>query len=64
VFGPVDRDFPEDGVIASGPMDTPGWLYAELDPARLDAVRAGGAVFNHRDYPDSPAASTVIPLCR
>jgi len=64
VFGPVDRGFPEDGVIASGPMDTPGWLYADLDPARLDAVRAGGAVFNHRDYPASPAASTVIPLCR
>jgi predicted amidohydrolase len=63
VFGPVDRGFPEDGVIARGPMDTPGWVYADLDPARLDAVRAGGAVFNHRDYPAATAPSRVIPLC-
>jgi predicted amidohydrolase len=64
VFGPVDRGFPEDGVIARGAMDTPGWLYADLDPARLAAVRADGAVFNHRDYPAAPIVSAVIPLCR
>jgi predicted amidohydrolase len=64
VFGPVDRGFPEDGVLARGPMDTPGWVYADLDPARLEAVRATGAVFNHRDYPEPAAVSTVIPLCR
>jgi predicted amidohydrolase len=64
VFGPVDRGFPEDGVLASGPMDTPGWLYADLDPARLDAVRRDGGVLNHRDYPATPEACAVIPLCR
>jgi predicted amidohydrolase len=63
VFGPVDRGFPEDGVIARGPMDTAGWVYADLDPARLAAVRSLGAVFNHRDYPVAQAISTVIPLC-
>jgi predicted amidohydrolase len=63
VFGPCDRGFPEDGVIARGPMDTPGWLYADLDPARLDAVRREGGVLNHRDYPAEPAPCPVIPLC-
>jgi predicted amidohydrolase len=64
VFGPVDRGFPDDGVIMRGAMDTPGWVYADLDPVLLAAVRADGAVFNHRDYPESTAVSAVIPLCR
>ncbi len=50
VYGPADRGFPEDGVIAES-ADATGWLWADLDPARLDAVREGGAVRNHRDWP-------------
>ena len=62
VYGPADRGFPEDGVIAEG-ADATGWLWADLDPARLDAVREHGAVRNHRDWPphgarDGPAAVT------
>ncbi|MBV9655445.1 MAG: carbon-nitrogen hydrolase family protein [Acetobacteraceae bacterium] len=63
VFGPVDRGFPADGVIARGTPDRPGWLFAELDPARLDAVRQDGAVRNLRDWPQSvPAATILRPL--
>jgi predicted amidohydrolase len=51
IFGPVDRGFPEDGIIAQGPMDHPGWICADLDPACLAAVRHDGAVRNHRDWP-------------
>lgn len=54
VFGPPDLGFPEDGVVAAGAMDTPGWVFATLDPARVDAVRANGAVRNHRDFPRGP----------
>ncbi len=50
VYGPADRGFPEDGVIAEG-ADPAGWLWADLDPARLHAVREHGAVRNHRDWP-------------
>jgi len=53
VFGPVDRGFAEDGVVAAGALDAPGLVFAELDPARLQAVRADGAVRNHRDWPDA-----------
>ncbi len=52
VYGPADRGCPEDGVIAEG-ADADGWLWADLDPARLDAVREHGAVRNHRDWPPS-----------
>lgn len=51
VFGPADRGFPEDGVLAAGPPDAPGWVFATLDPALIDAVREHGAVRNHRDWP-------------
>lgn len=64
VFGPVDRGFPDNGVISRGPLDTPGWHYTDLDPARVAEVRANGAVFNHRDYPGEQVLSPVIPLCR
>ena len=54
VFGPADRGFPEDGVLAAGPRDTPGWVFATLDPALIEAVRDHGAVRNHRDWPRNP----------
>ena len=51
VFGPIDRGFPEDGVIAQGALDAAQWVFADLDPARIEAVRRDGAVLNHRDWP-------------
>ncbi len=63
VFGPIDRGFPDDGVIARSAMDEAGWLYADLDPAPIQAVRSQGAVLNHRDYPAAPPCCPVAP-CR
>ena len=63
VFGPVDRGFPDDGVLARGGMDKPGWLFADLDSARLEVVRRDGAVRNHRDWPATPAPCPVLPFC-
>ncbi|NKE47797.1 carbon-nitrogen hydrolase family protein [Roseomonas frigidaquae] len=54
IFGPPDRGFPEDGVVAAGAMDQPGWLFATLDPTLVEEVRANGAVRNHRDWPRRP----------
>jgi predicted amidohydrolase len=54
IYGPADRGFPEDGVIAQGPMDTPGWVFAELEEAAITAVREHGQVRNHRDWPRTP----------
>ena len=59
VFGPCDRGFPEDGVIARGQMDEPGLVFAELDPGLLEAVRQDGGVRNHRDWPAHPAGCRV-----
>ncbi|WP_439552723.1 carbon-nitrogen hydrolase family protein [Falsiroseomonas sp.] len=54
VYGPPDRGFPADGVVAAGAPDQPGWMFATLDPALIDHVRAHGAVRNHRDFPRGP----------
>jgi predicted amidohydrolase len=62
VYGPVDRGFPDDGVIVEG--DGAGWVFADLDPARLEAVRRDGAVRNFQDWPPGwrgPAAA-IIPF--
>lgn len=64
VFGPCDRGFPDDGVVARGEMNAAGWVYADLDPAAIAAVRDRGAVLNHRDYPPAPPPCPVIDLCR
>jgi predicted amidohydrolase len=54
VFCPADRGFPADGVLASGEMDAAQWVFCDLDPARIEAVREHGAVRNHRDWPRRP----------
>lgn len=54
IYGPVDRGFPEDGVLAEAAADAPGLVFADLEPARIAAVREDGAVRNHRDWPREP----------
>jgi predicted amidohydrolase len=61
-FGPVDRGFPEDGVLARGALDTAEFVYADLDPARLATVRQDGSVRNHASWPAMPPPCRVIAL--
>ncbi|WP_439576777.1 carbon-nitrogen hydrolase family protein [Elioraea sp.] len=60
IYGPADRGFPPDGIIAEGAEDTPGAVIADLDPGTIERVREHGAVRNHRDWPDEPITSAVI----
>lgn len=56
VFGPPDRGFPDDGVIALGDMNRAQWLYAPIDLEAVARVRAQGQVFNHRHWPEQGPA--------
>ena len=51
IYTPVDRGFPDNGILAIGEYNQPQWVYAELDLAAIDRVRAEGQVFNYRDWP-------------
>ncbi len=62
LYGPVDRGFPPDGVLALGQMDAPICVHVQPDRDRLDAVRRNGAVRNHTDWPGTPPpCPTVTP---
>jgi hypothetical protein len=43
-------------VLARGALDEEQWVFATLDPACIEAVRADGEVLNHRDWPARPFA--------
>jgi predicted amidohydrolase len=60
IYGPIDRGFSADGIIAEGEMDVEGWLFATLDPAALEVVRADGAVKNHADWPDAVGDAKLL----
>ena len=53
VFGPPDVGFPDDGVIASGEVDVPGWTFADVDRDAIRRVREDGAVLNVRHWGES-----------
>lgn len=59
VFGPPDRGFPDDGVIATGALNKPGFVYADIDLAQVAAVRRDGQVLNHRHWKEQPGASAL-----
>jgi predicted amidohydrolase len=61
-YAPPDRGFPDDGVLAAGTRDQPGWVETELDFDRLNAARGEAQVFTARDWdgqgrPDLAVAS-------
>ncbi|WP_031432755.1 carbon-nitrogen hydrolase family protein [Methylomarinum vadi] len=51
VYTPVDRGFPDDGVLAVGEFNKAQWVYADLDLAKMERVRLDGQVFNYKDWP-------------
>jgi predicted amidohydrolase len=50
VYTPVDRGFPDNGILAAGLLNAVQWVYADLELAKCEAVRADGQVFNYRDW--------------
>jgi predicted amidohydrolase len=50
VFAPPDHGLPDDGVVALGQIDNPGWVYADLTAAAIETARRAGQVFGHRDW--------------
>jgi predicted amidohydrolase len=55
VYGPPDRGFPDDGVVAQGKLNEAGWVYARIDLERVRNVRANGQVLNYAHWPEQTA---------
>jgi len=59
IFGPPDRGFPGDGVVAMGPLNSPQWVFAEIDLSHVEIVRRAGDVLNHRHWDEQRGASAL-----
>jgi predicted amidohydrolase len=59
VFGPPDRFFPDNGVIATGVVNKPGFIYADIDLERVAQVRRDGQVLNHLHWSEQPGAGAL-----
>lgn len=51
VYTPVDRGFPDDGILAIGELNAVQWVIAEISLGEIQMVRENGQVFNYRDWP-------------
>jgi predicted amidohydrolase len=57
IYTPVDRGFPDNGILAIGELNAAQWVLAEIDPDQIAQVRESGQVFNYRDWPLQHAAA-------
>lgn len=59
IFGPPDGAFPDDGIVALGPLDAGQWLCGEIDLARVGSLQGSGAVLNTRHWGEQPGANPL-----
>lgn len=50
LYGPPDVGFPATGVLAQGELNSPCWVYAEIDLRKVDLVRQQGGVLNYKHW--------------
>jgi predicted amidohydrolase len=50
IYTPVDRGFPQDGILISGEMNAVQWVIGELDLSACTKVREQGQVLNYQDW--------------
>ncbi|MCH9806184.1 MAG: carbon-nitrogen hydrolase family protein [Alphaproteobacteria bacterium] len=56
IYVPSEHSLCEDGVLAEGELNRPGWITAEIDFRALRALRAGGEMRNFLDWSLQPGA--------
>lgn len=50
IYGPPDRGWPANGIIAEGAMDAPGWVVATVSRAQVARTRDDGVVLTFRHW--------------
>lgn len=60
VYGPPDRGFPEDGVVAIGTEGRPGWVRATLDLDKVVDLREDGSVLNFRHWAEQGVVTAPL----
>ncbi len=62
VYTPVDKGFPDNGILSIGEFNAVQWVYADLNLAACATVRENGQVFNYRDWPLQANVSNQVML--
>ncbi len=62
VFAASDHGFPAGGVLATGEMNRPQWVYAEVDMELLAQVRNTGGVQTYNHWPEQPGTVVLPPV--
>ena len=60
LYATPDRGFPDDGILASGHLNKPGWVMADLDFDRLKAAREQAQVFTVKDWATQSLPSLAV----
>ena len=64
VYGPPDRGFPANGILAIGELNVGGWTYATVSLQAIREVRAEGGVLNFAHWPEqTPRFAHVTRAC-
>ena len=58
VFVPPEAALSMTGVLATGRLDEPGWITADVDMAALRLTRTTGEMRNHADWARQPGAGS------
>ncbi|MFO1208482.1 MAG: carbon-nitrogen hydrolase family protein [Amaricoccus sp.] len=63
IYAPADVGFPENGVVAEGKPDAPGWVIGEVERYEVHRTREEGAVRPFADWPlQGPAPVEAVAL--
>ena len=62
IYTPVDKGFPDNGILSIGDFNAVQWVYADINLAACATVRENGQVFNYRDWPLQANVSNQVML--
>lgn len=64
IYGPPDRGFQANGILAETPLNAPGWAIAEVNLEAVREVRRNGGVLNHSHWAEQHdrIATPVVQL--
>ena len=55
IYGPPDRGFPPEGILAETALNAPGWATAQVSLEAVREVRRDGGVLNHQHWAEQGA---------
>lgn len=61
IYGPPDRGWPANGILAEGEMNAPGWVLATVSRRQIAETRADGVVLNLKHWDEQASRLSRAP---